>query len=173
MAEKNKLKKTNIVLIGMPGAGKSTIGVLLAKYSARAFVDTDLLIQVQQGQALQQTIETKGFMELRKIEESILLSLNCDYHVVATGGSAIYSSTAMKHLKKNAVAIFLNVELDELIKRVSDFDNRGIARRPDQNFSDLFLERYPLYEKHADIIIDATYKTQEESTREICMRINP
>ena len=151
----------------MPGSGKSTVGVILAKLTSRDFVDTDFLIQVSQGRTLQNIIDTTGHLSLRKIEEAVLLSLNCRNHVIATGGSAAYSHAAMNHLKSDGVIVFLNVDLPTLASRVRDFNTRGLAKRPDQSFADLFAERSMLYQKHADITVENSTLTQEE----VCERI--
>ncbi len=153
---------TNLVLIGMPGAGKSTIGVILAKKTSRDFIDTDVVIQTKEHCSLQQILDKEGFMALRKIEERILLDLHYTNHVIATGGSAAYSSAAMNHLKSNGIIVFLNVELGELYKRIENFDTRGIARRPDQSFSDLFQERLVLYKTYADITIECKKMNHEQ-----------
>ena len=160
--EAKRKSSPNIVLVGMPGAGKSTVGVILAKYIARDFVDTDLLIQIDQGMSLQQILDEKGYMSLRKIEEDILLSLSCRNHVIATGGSAAYSPLAMEHLKANGIIVFLDVDIGTLGKRVSDYGTRGIARSPEQTFQDLYKERNPLYKNCADIKINCSNNTQEE-----------
>ena len=158
---------TNIVLIGMPGSGKSTVGVILAKRTTRSFIDTDLLIQLSEQRSLQDIIDVEGHMVLRQIEEDILLTITDAYHVIATGGSAAYSSPAMDHLKKSGVLVFLDVSLQALEERVGDFGKRGIAKRPEQTFADLFEERFALYSKHADITIPCDGLTQEE----VCERI--
>ncbi len=160
--------KTNLVLVGMPGAGKSTIGVLLAKKLAMDFVDTDLLIQVQYGDALQEIMNTKGYLELRKIEESVICDINYLSYIIATGGSAVYSNKAMEHLKKTSKVIFLDVPFDEILRRVVDFETRGIAMRSDQTFEDLYQERRPLYQKYADITVQCDGKNQELIISEIC-----
>jgi len=162
-----QINKSNVILIGMPGSGKSTVGVILAKLTSRDFVDTDVLIQVSQGRTLQDIVDTTGHMSLRKVEETVLLSLNCRNHVIATGGSAAYSHAAMKHLKSDGVIVFLNVDLPTLASRVRNFNTRGLAKRPDQSFADLFEERFMLYTKHADITVDNSTLTQEE----VCERI--
>ncbi len=153
---------SNLVLVGMPGAGKSTIGVILAKQTVRAFVDTDVLIQTLQKRTLQDIIDTDGYAILRKIEEDVLLGLSVQNHVIATGGSAVYSDHAMTHLKSEGLVIFLDVDLPTLVSRVHDFRTRGLAKRPDQDFADLFHERQALYTKYADRTIKCTGLTQEE-----------
>ncbi len=166
--DKHNGQRSNIVLIGMPGAGKSTIGVLLAKELALDFVDTDILIQTKYGDSLQDILNTKGYLELRKVEEEVICSLVCQNHIIATGGSAVYSSDAMEHLRKNSIIVFLEVKLSEIKKRVTNFDSRGIAMKEDQTFDDLFLERWPLYEKNSDIKIDCLDKNQDQIVEEIC-----
>jgi len=151
----------NIVLIGMPGAGKSTIGIILAKQTSRNYVDTDVLIQVEENRSLQDIMDTEGYMALRKIEERVLLSTDYTKHVIATGGSAPYSDPAMQHLKKKGMVVFLKVSIETLKKRIRNFDTRGIALKPGQSFSDLFQERQVLYEKYADLIIDGEGTSQE------------
>ena len=159
--------KNNIILIGMPGAGKSTIGSSLAKMLEKNFVDTDLLIQEQQGKTLQDIVDNEGHLTLRAIEEKTLLCLNEQNHVIATGGSAVYSEAAMLHFKTIGTIIFLDVELPEIVARISNFDTRGLARRADQTFSELFNERRPLYQQYADICINCTDKTPEIIIKEI------
>lgn len=166
-----KANKTNIVLIGMPGAGKSTIGVLLAKKRALSFVDTDLLIQTEFGDALQEIVDTKGYLELRKIEEKIICAMGHQSHVIATGGSVVYSEKSMLHLKKSSIIVFLDVPFKEILRRVTDFETRGIAMRKDQTFESLFDERFPLYRKFADITITCDGKNQDLITREITERL--
>jgi shikimate kinase len=151
----------------MPGAGKSTVGILLAKLTSRDFVDTDVLIQVSQGRSLQEIVDTEGHMALRRIEEDVLLELRCRNHVIATGGSAVYSHAAMSHLKAHGIAVFLDTDLATLKARVLDFDTRGLAKRPDQSFSDLFEERLALYRRYADITIASSQGSHEE----VCARI--
>ena len=158
---------SNLVLIGMPGSGKSTVGVILAKKTSRDFVDTDVLIQTSQKRTLQDIVDTDGYAVLRKIEEEALLGLFMQNHVIATGGSAAYSDQAMTHLKSDGILIFLDVDLATLESRVRDFSTRGIARRPDQSFAELFDERLPLYTKHADFTIKCDGMTQEQ----VCERL--
>ncbi len=157
----------NIVLIGMPGSGKSTVGVILAKLTGWDFIDTDVIIQAKQGRTLQGIVDKDGYLALRAVEEEAILSLvrrNC---IIATGGSAVYSSGAMKHLKSNGFVVFLNVDLTTLKARIHDYDTRGLVKRPDQSIDDLFMERYTLYRKYADVTIDCGGLTHET----ICERI--
>jgi len=158
---------SNIVLIGMPGSGKSTVGIILAKLTSQDFVDTDVLIQTSRGRTLQDIVDTEGYMVLREIEERILLKLDCFNHVIATGGSAVYSHAAMTHLKSNGVVVFLKVELPVLESRIHNFATRGLAKRPDQSFSDLFHERCPLYTRYADVTVACSKLIQEE----VCAKI--
>jgi len=152
---------SNIVLIGMPGSGKSTVGVVLAKLTGREFVDTDLLIQTAKGMRLQDIVDQSGYMELRAVEEQILLELECRNHVIATGGSAAYSRAAMLHLKEAGTVVFLDVSVATLRDRIHDFGTRGLAKRPDQNLADLFRERYDLYTAYADLTVDCDRLNQE------------
>jgi shikimate kinase len=163
---------SNIILIGMPGSGKSTIGVILAKKTAKAFIDTDVMIQTNEGRSLQAIIDCDGYMALRRIEERNLLTINYTDHVISTGGSAAYSDAAMRHLKSIGTIVFLNVNLITLTKRIRDFDTRGLAKRADQTFEDLFNERYSLYRKYADITIDNSDMNQDEVCKEIVKRID-
>lgn|SRR5690606_6369900 len=158
---------TSLIVVGMPGAGKSTIGLLLAKELAKNFVDTDLLIQIRENKTLQDIIEQQDYLALRRIEEEILLGMTYPNHVVATGGSAIYSAPGMHHLKTFGRIIFLDVAEDELLRRIDNFGSRGIARRPGQSFTDLFAERRALYQKYADITINCTDKSQGLIVQEI------
>jgi len=156
------MPRTNIVLIGMPGVGKSTVGVILAKHTARAFIDTDVLIQTEQKKTLQDIVDTQGYLQLRKIEEDVLLRLRCDNTVISTGGSAVYSDAAMQHLRAIGIVVYLQLDLPALEQRVADFSLRGLAKRADQSFADLYAERTPLYAKYADLRIDCGHKTVEK-----------
>ena len=161
------LDKANIILVGMPGSGKSTVGVILAKLLSRSFIDTDILIQASEQRALQDIVDREGYMALRRIEERILLSLDCKAHVIATGGSAVYSQSGMEKLRANGIVVYLQVDLPTLESRVRDFTTRGLAKRPDQTFADLFQERTSLYSQYADLAIDCSGFTHEQ----VCARI--
>jgi shikimate kinase len=154
--------KSNIVLVGMPGSGKSTVGVILAKLLSYDFIDTDLLIQSSQRRALQDIVDRDGHLALRKIEEDTLLSLDLQNHVIATGGSAVYSAAAMAHLADIGTIVFLDVGLETLEARVNNLATRGLVRRPGQSLADLFAEREALYRNAADITIKCSGMTQEE-----------
>ena len=145
--------RCGVTLIGMPGAGKSTVGVILSKRMALDFLDSDVSIQVRQGRSLQSILDSEGYLRLRHIEEAVLLDLDPRGRVIATGGSAVYSERAMAHLKGASHAVYLDVPLAELRRRIRDYDTRGIARQPDQSFDDVFAERAALYRRHADITV--------------------
>ncbi len=158
---------SNIVLIGMPGAGKSTVGIILAKMTSRDFIDTDILIQLSTGRSLQEIVDTDGPLTLRSIEEEVILNLSGRHHVIATGGSAVYSAAAMDHLRSNGTVVFLDLDLPAVRSRIYNIDTRGIARRPEQSLEELFEERLVLYRKYSDITIACEGLSQEE----VCVQI--
>jgi shikimate kinase len=162
---------SNLILIGMPGAGKSTVGIILAKLTSRDFVDTDVLIQASQKRTLQDIVDKDGYQELRRIEGEVLQRLDVQNCVIATGGSAVYSHSAMTHLKAHGLTIFLDVALTTLESRIRNYRTRGLAKRPDQDFADLFRERFALYTKYADITITYDGLTQEEVCEVIVERV--
>lgn len=157
----------SLILVGMPGAGKSTVGLLLAKELAKAFVDTDITIQTREGKTLQEIIYDHGYEYLRKVEEQVLLESEYLNHVIATGGSVVYSDPGMRYLKKAGRVVFLDVPLEELERRVQNFSTRGIACAPGQTLADLFEERRALYQRYADITVDCTTKHQDAVVSEI------
>ena len=161
----------SIVLIGMPGAGKSTLGILLAKELGLDFVDTDIAIQVREGRTLQEILDSSDYLHLREIEEQILLSEDITGKVVATGGSAVYSEAGMARLKETATVIFLDVPLQELRKRIVNFDSRGIARKPNQSLESLFDERCALYRKYGDIKINCDQQSLQQSLDSVLQRL--
>ena len=160
-------KKSNIVLIGMPGSGKSTVGIILAKMISKDFVDTDILIQLAQQRTLQDIVDQDGHMELRRIEEEILLGVDHRNHVIATGGSAAYSAKAMMHLQENGIIVFLDADLDCLRSRIENYETRGLAKRADQTFQELFEERQQLYRQYAELTVDCSTLSQEQ----VCLAI--
>ena len=146
--------KTNIILIGMAGCGKSTLGVLLAKALGFEFIDTDLLIQKNENRLLQDIINSNGIEYFNRTEQQAICSLSADNAVIATGGSAVYSPCSMEHLKENGVCVWLKLPYDEVIKRINNIATRGIVIAPGKTLLDVFTEREPLYRKYADIVID-------------------
>ncbi len=146
----------NIVLIGMPGAGKSTVGVILAKALGRTFIDTDIVIQENAGRLLQEIIDREGPGAFLKIEEKTILSLHCHNSVIATGGSVVFSQKAMESLKKEGVVIYLAISFEEMEERLRNITTRGIVLFSGESLSDMYHERVPLYEKYADITVDCS-----------------
>jgi len=152
----------NVVLIGMPGAGKSTIGVLLAKTINYRFIDTDLIIQRKYGKLLKDIIAERGMEEFLSIEEEEIIGLNTSQSVIATGGSIVLKENAMAHLKRIGIVIYLKVPYPELEKRIKNITARGIVMKKNQTLYDVYEERTPLYEKFADITICCSEKTMEQ-----------
>jgi len=146
----------NIVLIGMPGAGKSTIGVVLAKALKKKFVDTDILIQEETGRLLQDILDTDGPDVFRRIEEETVLAHQFRNAVIATGGSVVLSRKAMEHLKKDGVIIYLNVSFAEIKRRLKNITTRGVVLEKGQTLRTLYDQRAPLYERSADITVDCS-----------------
>lgn len=159
----------NIVLIGMPAVGKSTIGVLLAKTLGFSFIDTDLIIQQDTGRLLQDIIDKDGLDAFCIAEERAICSVAAEGGtVIATGGSAVYSREAMLHLKKNGTVYYLSIPTEELAARLRNIKTRGIAKRPEDTIEDVFARRMALYEEYADITVDCHGKTAEDTVAEIC-----
>ena len=161
----------NITLIGMPGAGKSTVGVILAKVLGYEFVDPDLLIQKQEGKLLSEIIAEKGEEEFLRIESRVNEELDLSSSVIAPGGSVIYEPEAMKHLKEIGKVVYLKLDYKVIEKRVANVKKRGVVLKEGQTLKDLYNERHPLYEKYADIIIDAHLKSPEDVMMKICEAI--
>lgn len=157
----------NVILVGMPSCGKSTIGVVLAKTMNKGFVDTDLLIQQKEGKTLQNIINEHGNDYFHHVEESVLLETNVRNFVIATGGSAIYFDRAMEHFKENGKVVYLKVSLETILERLNNIKTRGVTLGKGQTIEDLYKQRVPLYEKHADLVIEAEHLTIEEVVEKI------
>lgn len=162
----------NIVLIGMPGSGKSTVGVLLAKEGLLNFVDTDLIIQIKYGKTLSEIIKEKGTEGFISIENDVLSRQMFDNTVVATGGSAVYGKEAMENLKKGSRVVYLKVTPEELVRRIDNITTRGIAMPEGYTLYDLYNERAPLYEKYADTVVECTGKSVEETVKTVAEALN-
>ncbi|WP_321532845.1 shikimate kinase [uncultured Desulfuromonas sp.] len=161
------MKKSNITLIGMPGAGKSTIGIILAKNLGMGYIDTDILIQINQQKTLQEILDESDYLNLRRIEEQEILRLNITNQIIATGGSAVYSAKTMAHLKTISTIVFLDVSFDEICRRIQNFDTRGIACAENQSFEDLYQERLQLYRRYAEVTVDGNVMDQDEMAETI------
>ena len=163
------MKKSNIVLIGMPGAGKSTVGVILAKAAGLQFCDTDLIIQQKTGRKLQDIINYDGIEKFLKTESDVLSLLSAENSVIATGGSAVYSEAAMENLKRTGIAVWLDVPLCEVKRRIDNITTRGIVMHPGESLESIYAERLPLYRKYADITVScsATEETVENILKNI------
>lgn len=148
------MEKENLILIGMPAVGKSTVGVILAKILGYSFLDSDLVIQERRGKLLHRIIEEEGIEGFLRIENEINRSLEVQRTVIATGGSAVYGKEAMEHFREIGTVIYLKEEFKILKKRLSDIRDRGVVLREGQTLEQLFLERSVLYEKYADLIIE-------------------
>lgn len=155
----------NIVLIGMPSSGKSTIGKPLSKELNMQFIDTDALIFDREKKALKDIVNEDGHERFLQIQEEIILRIEAKNHVISTGGSAVYNSKAMEHLRKESFVVFLDVKYDEINNRLEV--GRRFARNSDQTFEDLYKERLPLYKKYANTIIDCSNKEVEMIVKEI------
>lgn len=161
---KNILMKTkeNISLIGMPAVGKSTVGKRLSQKTGFHFLDADDLIQSREHKTLARIISDKGLDAFLKVEERHIVSIECSNHVIATGGSVVYSPKAMMHLSNTSTIIYLAVDLDTLLKRLSDITSRGVAITPGKSIEDLYKERTPLYDRYCDIKIECHAMTADQ-----------
>lgn len=159
--------KSNIVLIGMPACGKSTIGVQLAKWLSMGFIDTDLLVQARAGESMQAFQDQHGMDAYQTLECDTVQSVVCDNCVIATGGSAVYCDAAMKHLQSIARIVFLDVPLPDIKKRIGDISRRGVVIKPGMTFDDLYEERHPLYIQYAELVVDCSGRPQDEILSDI------
>jgi shikimate kinase len=157
----------NIILIGMPGAGKSTMGVILAKALRKTFIDADIVIQEHAGRLLQEIIDEEGPEAFLKTEEETILALHCRNAVIATGGSAVFSKKAMEHLKSGGIVMYLHISFEEMEKRLRNITSRGIVLHAGQGLRSLYNERVPLYEKYADITVDCSDEDFETVVKKI------
>ncbi len=161
------MTKENVILIGMPGAGKSTVGVVLAKKLGYRFVDSDLVIQDKYGKLLHELIEERGVEGFWKIENEVNASLDTRKSVIATGGSAVYGAEAMEHLREIGKVVYLKLPYKEVAERLGDLTARGVTLFPGQTLKDLYEERTPLYEKYAHIVVDCYGKFLREVATEV------
>lgn len=161
------MDKHNIILIGMPGSGKSTCGVIAAKVMLKNFFDTDLLLQGLEQSRLQDLIDEKGTDYFYTAEEKAICSLQLEATVIATGGSVIYSDKAMQHLRSLGKVIYLHLSYETMLQRINDFTTRGIVVKQGSTLRDMYNERRPLYQKYADAVIDCENNTVEETVRSI------
>ena len=159
--------KNNIVLIGMPGVGKSTVGVVLAKQLGYSFTDADLLIQNLEGRKLSEIIEAEGVDGFIAIENKVNASIDAKRTVIATGGSVIYGKEAMEHLKEIGTVVYLSISYEELTKRLSNLKGRGVVLRDGQTLLDLYNERTPLYEHYADLVVSEEGLNLEETLEKV------
>lgn len=164
--------KDNIVLIGMPGAGKSTVGVVLAKAKGYQFIDSDILIQEKHGKLLQELISEYGISGFRSIENDVNKSIQVQKSVIATGGSAIYCAEAMEHLSKMGTVVYLQLSFKEIEKRLGDLTARGVTLQKNQTLRELYQERIPFYEKYADKIIECDGLMLREVIAEILEKVS-
>jgi shikimate kinase len=162
----------NVVLIGMPGAGKSTLGVLLAKAIGHDFIDTDLVIQRQAGMTLGSYLASRGYEALRQLEAEVICALDHAGTVIATGGSAVYSQAAMQHLRANGRVVYLKCALDVLDQRIASMNERGIAAPSGQTLADVQAERIPLYEQYAEITVEVGSENMDSALGKIIQHLN-
>jgi len=161
----------NIILIGLPGAGKSTLGVILAKALGMHFIDTDIVIQDQTGRLLQEIINTDGVERFLEIEEECVLSLNRSHAVISTGGSVVLSTRAMNQLRSDGIIIYLEISFEEMVRRLKNITTRGIVLEPGQSLREMYDQRIPLYERYADIRINCSGEAFERVMENVVLRI--
>jgi shikimate kinase len=161
----------NITLIGMPGCGKSTVGVLLAKIMGYGFLDCDLLIQSETGKLLHELIEEYGNDGFIKIENDVISGIYTKHSIIATGGSAVYGKDAMEHLKQNSTVVYIKLSYKEIENRLGDLNERGVVLPDGKNLKELYDERCVLYEKYADIIVEPIDMSISETAMYIKKRV--
>ncbi|MBQ9141206.1 MAG: shikimate kinase [Lachnospiraceae bacterium] len=163
--------KDNIVLIGMPGAGKSTVGVVLAKRLGYRFIDSDLVIQDKYGKLLHELIAEHGVEGFWQLENEVNAGFDVHHSIIATGGSAVYGQDAMEHLRKIGTVVYLKLSYEEIEHRLGDLNARGVTLREGQTLAALYQERTPLYENYAHITIECDNKMLRQIMQEIADRI--
>lgn len=157
----------NITLIGMPGAGKSTVGIVLAKVLGYDFIDSDLLIQKEEGKLLWQIMRDEGIAGFNEIEERVNSGIDVTHSVIATGGSVVYGPRAMEHLRNISTVVYLKVSYRTLRRRLGDLNERGVVLKPGQTLHDLYEERVPLYERYAHRTVFVGGRTVQQAVEEI------
>lgn len=165
------MKKSNVVLIGMPGAGKSTVGVVLAKLLGYHFIDTDLVIQEKEGRLLKDIIAEQGNAGFLRIEDKINSELEAQHCVIAPGGSVVYGENAMRHFKNIATVVYLKVSYETINERLSNLEGRGVVLKEGQTLKNLYDERCALYEKYADIIIDEHGRNLADTAKAVAIAV--
>lgn len=165
------MKKDNIILIGMPGAGKSTVGVVLAKKLGYAFVDSDLVIQSREGKLLHEIIEEQDIEGFWAVEEEANASIDVHRTVIATGGSVVYGRRAMEHLKQIGVVVYLKLSCAAIADRLGDLSERGVTLKEGQGLAELYSERVPMYEQYADVTIDCEELLIREIVEKVCISV--
>lgn len=161
----------NIVLIGMPGAGKSTVGVILAKVLGMNFIDSDLIIQEQEGRLLKDIIKKEGLQGYIDIENQVNKDISVENTVIATGGSVVYCTDAMEHFRQSTKVVYIKLSYDAISKRLGNIRQRGVVLRDGQTLLDLYKERIPLYEKYAHITVDSEGLGVEELMERISIAV--
>lgn len=157
----------NITLIGMPGAGKSTVGVVLAKRMGMDFIDTDLIIQKEYNKTLSEIIDAKGIEGFKKVENDVISKLELDNTIIATGGSAVYGKEAMKHLRDISKVVYIQLSEENIEDRLGDLNERGVVLEDGETLQELYDERIPLYKKYAHIIVNADDMVLREVVKNI------
>lgn len=157
----------NITLIGMPGAGKSTVGVVLAKRMGMDFIDTDLIIQKEYNKTLSEIINEKGIEGFKKVENDVISKLELDNTIIATGGSAVYGKEAMKHLRDISKVVYIELSEENIEDRLGDLNERGVVLEDGETLQELYDERIPLYKKYAHIIVNADDMVLREVVKNI------
>ena len=166
------MTKSNIILIGMPGVGKSTVGVLLAKALGRYFLDTDVYIQALENRTLQSILDEKGKDDFCRMEQEQVMCIDIKNAVIATGGSVVYSQKAMNHLSSDGVIVHLDLDYRSIEKRITNLSTRGVVKEKHQSLKDLYDTRQPVYKKYAQITINCADKNQDQIVTGIIEHLN-